>query len=55
MLGESAGMTADDERLRAAQPLGRLLLLVLAAVSSIACSPDMRVTQEAQARLSSNS
>jgi pimeloyl-ACP methyl ester carboxylesterase len=55
MLGESVGITADDETLRAARPLGALPLSVLAADSSIAHSPDWRVAQEAQARLSSNS
>jgi pimeloyl-ACP methyl ester carboxylesterase len=55
MLGESAGMTVDDERLRAAQSLGALPLIVLAADSSIAHSQAWRATQETQARLSSNS
>jgi pimeloyl-ACP methyl ester carboxylesterase len=55
MLGESAGMTTDDARLRAARPLGTLPLIVLAADSSIAHSQDWRSAQEAQARLSSNS
>lgn len=54
MLGESAGMTADDERLRAARPLGRLPLMVLAADDSIEHSPAWREAQEAQVRLSSN-
>jgi pimeloyl-ACP methyl ester carboxylesterase len=55
MLGESAGMTADDERLRAARPLGALPLVVLAADSSLAQSPDWRAAQEAQRQLSHNS
>ena len=55
MLGESAAMTADDERLRAARPLGALPLMVLAADGSIAQSADFRATQEAQERLSINS
>ena len=54
MLAESADMTADDQRLRAARPLGRLPLIVLAADSSIAHSEDWGAAQEAQARLSSN-
>ena len=55
MLGESAGMEADDERLRGAPALGRLPLLVLAADSSIAQSSAWRAGQEAQTRLSHNS
>jgi pimeloyl-ACP methyl ester carboxylesterase len=55
MLGESAGMTMDDARLRAARPLGALPLIVLAADSSIAHSQDWSTAQEAQARLSRNS
>jgi pimeloyl-ACP methyl ester carboxylesterase len=55
MLSESAGMTVDDARLRAAQPLGALPLLVLAADSSVAHSTDWRAGQQAQAGLSSNS
>jgi pimeloyl-ACP methyl ester carboxylesterase len=55
MLGESAAMTADDERLRAARPLGTLSLIVLAADSSIAQQPNWLAAQEAQTQLSHNS
>jgi len=55
MVSESAGMTADDERLRAARPLGALPLVVLAADSSVAQSPDWRAAQETQRQLSNNS
>jgi pimeloyl-ACP methyl ester carboxylesterase len=55
MLAESADMTADDDRLRAAHSLGTLPLMVLAADSSVAQSAGWRTAQEAQARLSGNS
>jgi pimeloyl-ACP methyl ester carboxylesterase len=55
MLGESAGMNADDDRLHVARPLGALPLVVLAADSSVAQSPDWGAAQEAQRRLSNNS
>lgn len=55
MLAENAGMMADDDRLRAARPLGALPLVVLAADSSVAQSPGWRVAQEAQRQLSNNS
>lgn len=54
MLAESAAMTADDERLRAARPLGALPLVVLAADSSLR-DAGWRAAQETQAKLSSNS
>ena len=55
MLGESAGMTMDDARLRAARPLDALPLVVLAADSSVAHSADWRAGQQAQEQLSNNS
>jgi pimeloyl-ACP methyl ester carboxylesterase len=55
MLNESAAMTADDNRLRAAQPLGTLPLIVLAADSSVAQQANWRIAQEAQTQLSRNS
>jgi pimeloyl-ACP methyl ester carboxylesterase len=55
MLREHAGSTADDERLRAARPLGVLPLVVLAADSSVARSAQWGAAQEAQRRLSTNS
>jgi pimeloyl-ACP methyl ester carboxylesterase len=55
MLRESAGMTADDDQLRAARPLGALPLVVLAADSSVAQSPSWGAAQETQRRLSDNS
>lgn len=54
MLAESAMMSADDERLRAAQPLGDLPLIVLAADSSLR-DASWRAGQDQQARLSTNS
>jgi pimeloyl-ACP methyl ester carboxylesterase len=54
MLAESAMMTADDERLRAAPPLGDLPLIVLAADSSLR-DDGWRAGQDQQARLSTNS
>jgi pimeloyl-ACP methyl ester carboxylesterase len=55
MLGESAGMTADDARLRAERPLGALPLVVLAADSSLAHSTDWQAGQQIQEQLSNNS
>jgi pimeloyl-ACP methyl ester carboxylesterase len=55
MLGESAAMSADDDRLRMARPLGNLPLIMLAADSSIAQQSDWWAAQAAQAELSRNS
>jgi pimeloyl-ACP methyl ester carboxylesterase len=55
MLREHTGSTADDERLRAARPLDPLPLVVLAADSSVARSPEWGAAQEAQRQLSTNS
>lgn len=54
MLAESAAMTADDGRLRAARPLGALPVVVLAADSSLQ-DADWRAAQDVQMTLSSNS
>jgi pimeloyl-ACP methyl ester carboxylesterase len=55
MLSESTDMTADDDRLRVARPVGALPLVVLTADSSIAQSADWGTAQETQRRLSNNS
>lgn len=55
MLREHTGSTADDERLRAARSLETLPLVVLAADSSVARSPEWGAGQEAQRQLSTNS
>lgn len=54
MLAESAALTADDGRLRAARPLGALPVVVLAADSSLQ-DADWRAAQDVQVTLSSNS